>query len=221
MNHTEAVEMMLKNLDHWRHLPKYQLERRADVFFSLFIRQIVEQRVGVLSRLIIPEFPLRHNKKLTDTNHTVNVDYALFSEDCMYLVELKTDPDSYSWSQHRYLMKAVNVDKFEGIIDGIRRVIANTSEVKKKKYNILVQELAKSGFVSATDLKISKLPEVKTLYVGPRPSDTTLAHEIEEYRIDLLDVVNTLEDSVDEAERLFAFYLRRWNDNPAGSICCE
>jgi len=59
MNHTEALEQMLKNLDQWRHLPKYQLERRADLFFGLFIRTILEARFGRLHKLVIPEFPYK------------------------------------------------------------------------------------------------------------------------------------------------------------------
>ena len=48
-------------LDTWRHFPKYQLERRADLYFALFLPDILESHYGVkFNREVIPEFPLRH-----------------------------------------------------------------------------------------------------------------------------------------------------------------
>ena len=37
---------VLELLDRWRHLPSYQLERRADVFFALYLPGIVNHALG-------------------------------------------------------------------------------------------------------------------------------------------------------------------------------
>ena len=42
-------------LDKWRHLPDYQLERRADIYFAMFLPDVLEARYGPCE--IIPEFP--------------------------------------------------------------------------------------------------------------------------------------------------------------------
>ncbi len=33
----DPLDIIFRHLDHWRHLPSYQLERRADVFFSVYL----------------------------------------------------------------------------------------------------------------------------------------------------------------------------------------
>jgi len=69
------------NLDRWRHLPTYQLERRADIFFSLYLPAVLSERTGVaVSTDMIPELPIC--KALlgeSATKHSVKVDYAVFA----------------------------------------------------------------------------------------------------------------------------------------------
>jgi hypothetical protein len=71
-------------LNRWRHFATYQFERRVDIFFALYLREIVESRVkDPLFDTMIPEFPLWLDKlKLAD--------YMLFSQDkkTVYLLEL-------------------------------------------------------------------------------------------------------------------------------------
>src|SRR5580765_1492626 len=52
---------ILDLLDSWRHLPAYQLERRADVFFAFYLPRFLANKFGTpVSDLLIPEFPLHH-----------------------------------------------------------------------------------------------------------------------------------------------------------------
>ena len=37
-----TIERVFKLLDNWRHLPDYQLERRADIFFALFLPEVLK-----------------------------------------------------------------------------------------------------------------------------------------------------------------------------------
>lgn len=43
MNKTETIFNLM---DSWRRLPSYQLERRADLFFALYIPQALEEKLG-------------------------------------------------------------------------------------------------------------------------------------------------------------------------------
>lgn len=221
MNHTEAIETMLKNLDDWRHLPKYQLERRADLFFGLFIRQIVAAHTqSEIHPLVIPEFPFRHNKNNSDTKHTVNFDYVLFSKTLhtMYIVELKTDSGSYRESQDSYLVRAES-EGFNSLIDGLNQVVGATSTSKIRKYEYLCALLADAGIISIdSKMNVLKCPKMKILYLGPPPSDKELETDLRENRklIDFHEAAVSLENSGGAVECHFASYLRRWNDIKAG-----
>jgi len=218
MNHTEAVEMMLKNLDNWRHLPKYQLERRADMFFGLFIRHIMEARYGRMHDLIIPEFPYKNDK---ERNTTVNFDYVLFSEnlDRVFVVELKTEPESAGGINNSYLNKVVEIP-FEDIIGDLKSVVAATNQ--KNKYNCLIKLLEQIGFIlkdSGNKWECSpKTGKPTVVYLTPK-----LKKELNgKFDMILFDeAADILSKSGGAVECHFASYLRRWNDNPAGSICCE
>ena len=67
--------MVFSLLDQWRHLPAYQLERRADIFFGLFLPHVLDDylrpsELAVDTRLI-PEFPLRQQ----GSNRSDKADY--------------------------------------------------------------------------------------------------------------------------------------------------
>ncbi len=159
MNAQQAVEKLFQNLTLWRNLPKYQLERRADIFFSLYLKEILETKFCAdgnkveLSPVIIPEFPLRHG----DEHHTVNVDYVMFSKSLstVYLIEFKTDMGSLRDEQFEYLFKAKkgieNHDSssdsgFKGILKDLCKVFKATGD--KQKYFHLFHQLEELGFVS-------------------------------------------------------------------------
>jgi len=58
----DPLEKVFQHRDRWRHLPNYQLERRADVFFSVYLASIVEAFTGVaLKDKFLPEFPLKRD----------------------------------------------------------------------------------------------------------------------------------------------------------------
>ena len=47
---TDRIDEVFALLDRWRHLPAYQLERRADVFFAAYLHEVVEAETGVALR---------------------------------------------------------------------------------------------------------------------------------------------------------------------------
>ena len=92
----DTLRAVFSNLDRWRHLPAYQLERRADIFFSVYLAHVLERYVGTaVDPRIVPEFPIKRDLIWPDqsTHLSVKVDYVLFAKDRSraYFIELKTD----------------------------------------------------------------------------------------------------------------------------------
>ena len=51
---------LFDNMDAWRHLPAYQLERRGrDPAFSIHLPDLLRDKFGVTVEDVIPEFPVR------------------------------------------------------------------------------------------------------------------------------------------------------------------
>jgi hypothetical protein len=67
---TEVFDLLVAN----KQLPKYQFERRVDIFVNVFLEDVLGALFGGTYQLVVPEFPL---KKDDDCNST-NVDYLLF-----------------------------------------------------------------------------------------------------------------------------------------------
>ena len=54
------VITLFDRMDAWRHFPNYQLERRADIFFSLYLSEVLEAKLGLpIKAELTPEFPIR------------------------------------------------------------------------------------------------------------------------------------------------------------------
>ena len=93
-----TIDRVFDTLEEWRRLPSYQLERRADIFFAMFLTDALEKHIKTeLERFVIPELPLRKgtlrtNKGSNDLNRSVKLDYVVFSKDYkrVFFVELKT-----------------------------------------------------------------------------------------------------------------------------------
>lgn len=165
----DPLDTLFLHLDTWRHLPNYQLERRADVLFSIYLRAIVEEFTGVpLADEIIPEFPLKRDLIWPElkTNKSVKVDYALFAKDGsrVFFIELKTDDASRRDEQDTYLLKAKSLG-FRKLVEGIRAILLSTSS--HQKYHHLSTTLARLGHLT--------LPADLASYIHPHPREGLLA----------------------------------------------
>lgn len=159
----EPLDVIFGHLDAWRHLPAYQLERRVDVFFSVYLRGVVEELTGVpLEDELVPELPIKRDLVWPDrpTEQSVKVDYALFAEDRsqVFFVELKTDDASRRDSQDEYLEAAKRLG-FRPIVEGIHSIIKATSA--RQKYHHLSAALARLGYL--------ELPPDLERYLYPAP----------------------------------------------------
>ena len=63
------INSLFDSLDDWRNLPSYQLERRADIFFSLYLAEVLKKKRNIdIDSRIIPEFPVIKRTKDKDNN---------------------------------------------------------------------------------------------------------------------------------------------------------
>ncbi|MAT38115.1 MAG: hypothetical protein CL946_00775 [Ectothiorhodospiraceae bacterium] len=215
-------------LDQWRHLPNYQLERRADIFFAPFIAIILERHFGVpVLPDIVPEFPL-HLKtlKLGYTNQSVKVDYVALSVDRnrVFFVELKTDSASRRVEQDRYL-KAARKATFPKLMQGLETI--NQRTAAKQKYLYLFRILEKLDLVeiitseSRTGAEIhltgNDPKNIEIVYIQPTVKSVPKDDKSKVTVIHLDTVANIISDGTNDPFLLrFAESLRKWDREAAG-----
>ena len=137
----DKIEQIFELLKKWYEYPKYQLERRLDIFFSIYLPEILKEK-GIYIELndIFPEFPL----KKENNNLSTNADYAIFDnkddETNLYLIELKTEMNSIS-NEKKQLLYYKQVQK-KKIIDLIKEIIEIQKNSKQwKKYEKLLEDI--------------------------------------------------------------------------------
>lgn len=219
MENSVAINTMLNNLDTWRHFPKYQMERRVDLFFSLFLREIIQDSKfagsKTLRKEIIPEFPFKNVEGL---HTTVNFDYVLFSEDlhAAFIVELKTDPTSAGDTNNPYLAGLLESNvTFTEIVNGLLLVAKKSRH--KMKYHCLLKKLENIGIIErfgedGWQCK-HQIPKPVIIYLAP---GLTKSDPAKINLIDFYQAATTLEKLGGEVERQFASYLRQWQNTKAG-----
>ncbi len=174
------IDTLFDRMDAWRHFPNYQLERRADVFFALYLVEVLEARLGFpLCPDLIPEFPVRIGTIYPDdpsNNQSCKIDYVALSaaRDKVVLVELKTEVRSRRGKQDEYLLaaqKAGLCTLLEGLLDIFRATHA------KRKYFCLLAYLERMGLL--------RLPEgMKEIMAQPTLRGVSQASRQVEIQVD-------------------------------------
>ena len=149
------IAEIFRLLNDWRGLPSYKLEPRVDIFFALYLPEILMHNIKELKGEIIthdniiPEFPLlkkRFDKdnyvKKRDGNRSKKADYAVFSKNRLYLIELKTDMGSIDKKQENYMIQATTVPPSELIRDINEVVVTQQNKKYGPKYNYLSTKLS-------------------------------------------------------------------------------
>ena len=137
-------------MDKWRNLPKYGLERRADIFFGVYLKTALEDKYNIkMNAEIIPEFPVRKatvDPSIQNNQSSFNVEFLAFSEDnkVAFLIELKTDIRSRRETQDDYLRAVTNVG-LVGLIHGLVKIFRATQI--KRKYFHLFKMLEDAGII--------------------------------------------------------------------------
>jgi len=144
------MNQIFDQLDQWRQLPNYQLERRADIFFAIYLPEVLHRVIGqAMSPLLIPEFPVRHGAVHAgdDSNRSFKIDYLALSQnrETAFFVELKTEMKSRRSEQDRDL-KAAQAAGMEAILRGLLEIMAATNE--RGKYYPLLKMVETMGLVN-------------------------------------------------------------------------
>jgi hypothetical protein len=222
------LEAVFANLDRWRHLPNYQLERRADIFFSVYLKGLVQEVTGVvLDDVIIPELPIKRDliKPGQPMNRSFKVDYVLFARDRsrVFFVELKTDRSSRRPGQDHYLEAARRLG-FRAVLGGVCGLLRSTDS--HEKYHHLASSLVQLGYLTMPiDLRdhlfptrrsgfrerIARIgvteanPTIEVLYVQPETSEGDRC-------IDFAQFAEFVDRYDDPLSKVFAAHLRKWKD---------
>jgi hypothetical protein len=233
----EKLAQAFALLDAWRHLPAYQLERRADIFFALYMKEVIASAAGALLRdEIIPEFPIKRDLIWPEkpSKRPLKVDYVLFAKDGsrVYFVELKTDQWSRRRRQDEYLERARALG-FRPILSGLLEVARATKAYTK--YHHLLCTLERLGFLTLpSDLPsylypaprrglgkrwraitlANRAPVIEVLYVQPRSDGDARC-------IGFDSVIEHVLRHDDPVSRLFATYLERWREGAATAAPVE
>ena len=168
----DLINEIFDNMDKWRHLPSYQLERRADAFFAVYIATLLEQKYDIGVEGLVPEFPVRIGSidPVSDSNQSYKIDYLAKARgvDKLFFVELKTDPRSRRSEQDRYLEQAQDVGMVD-LLEGLDKIYHATSA--KRKYRALFAEIEGLGFMQVDEdgkfKPIQKDYEVQIVYIQP------------------------------------------------------
>ncbi len=230
-----AIGTAFDFLDEWRHYPAYQLERRVDIFFAVYLRGFLENRLGVaLKPTIIPEFPIRlpteaiKNSKRVKSFMSSKVDFVLVTESktTAYLVELKTDAASHDSEQEKLYRKTAG-ENFRDALQGVLEIAR--SENASKKYLSLLHKLMSVGLLAKTvgekgkekfDLHHSLPAEIvaHVVYIEPpAKKGRQLQEGFQSLSLSqFADYLHTLE-ARDTFAKMFAAKLDSWIKNPVRS----
>ena len=225
------IDQLFDRMDTWRHLPNYQLERRADLFFSLYLQQVILSKTSIeICDTMVPEFPVRIGTIYPDKpiDKSYKIDYVVVSKkgDLAYLVELKTDGASRRDSQDAYLDAAKNVG-MEQLLKGILQIFQAT-QAKRKYFHLLVQ-LEKMGLLqipaklkdimgrksllganqASEDIRIvSQVSQCEILYIQPNGESKN--------EISFVEIADIIENNSDPIADRFSRSLRNWAAVTAG-----
>ena len=207
------INAIFYNMDVWRNLPAYQLERRADIFFSIYLPEILFYKFGAKVEGVIPEFPIRvgtiHHE--IDINKSFKVDYLAKASGKIILVELKTDEGSRRDKQDWYLEKAKEVGLVE-LLDGVRKIYKATNS--KKKYEYLLGLLQDLGFIVIDDNGTFEIAQanylIQIVYIQPTNPDR------QDNVITFQEISEIIEKHGDELSLRFSKSLLKWAGTKAG-----
>ena len=207
---------LFSNLDSWRHLPAYQLERRADIFFSIYLPDLLFGKFGVQVEGVLPEFPVRKGTIGPEStgNLSDKIDYLIKVKDTnrVIFVELKTDENSRRSDQDRYLEKAKQVGLTK-LLDGILAIYRATQS--RKKYRYLLGSLQNMGFIALGDGNTFRvIPadyDIQIVYIQPNNPEN------HENIISFQEAAHIIQQHGDELSLRFAQSLLEWADVRAGN----
>lgn len=200
------IDCLFDTLEDWRHLPNYQLERRADIFFAIHLKIILKKTHNIDVKAIIPEFPIRIGTICHEIpiNKSYKVDYAVFDSNKCYLIELKTDDGSVRGSQFFYYFKSIEVG-FQSIINGILEIVEATEDKYKNKYLYLINKLTTINAVNNGRASSVYSFNDKPIFIRPTGEDDDAV-----IVISFSKIIRVLEEENNELTVAFRKALYNW-----------
>lgn len=132
---------LFKKLQENSQYPKYQMERRIDIFFNFFLPDIIKQEFGEEFEpdFIIPELPI----KSSNSNRSANLDYFVVCKkmNTAFLVELKTYDYSYNPAQFKRYGK-MQKDGMTKIKQDVDQIVKSTKSIFLPSYKLLQDKLS-------------------------------------------------------------------------------
>jgi hypothetical protein len=191
------INQIFDLLDNWKELPAYQLERRADIFFALYLPEILNQKpfeLDITHDNIIPEFPVKKD----NSNLSNKIDYVVVSEKkkTIYLIELKTEMCSIRPEQDKYLKDASE----KTIKDLVKDILTIADNSKSEKYKHLLACMEKAGIDINSDANDYK---IEVIYILP---------EADEPNISFSKIIEILKGNDDELTKRFVKSLEKWKE---------
>ena len=210
MDSINFINQLFDRLDQWKEFPTYQLERRADIFFAMFLPLILKEELDFVTDKILPEFPVRYgdvHPEREELNKSYRIDYVAVDKNQkkVLLIELKTDVNSLRESQHNYLEVARNLN-VSGLTAGFNRIMKASGKIQKYKnyFKELVDlewfEKSKYGHKVTTQEYA-----IEVLYIVPD------AGKLEGKKcISFEKIIKILESTDDFVAKRFAQSLGKW-----------
>ena len=239
----DRINDIFDKMDNWRNLPKYQLERRSDLFFAIYLKEVLEAKFGILLKdQIIPEFPI-HKKTIklaSSGEESCNVDFVAFANDnskCFF-EELKTDNASKRDKQDKYLADAKSVG-LKPLILSLKNIFLATKQ--KQKYFNLFKMLDEVGVVTldpklqiklfsshrqgaselirGIDCEICELNEINIVYILPGRTKASVKLSQGNNTIIYFEEFSELISEDDDAiTNRFRQSLKKWSETVAGDL---
>lgn len=212
------IEDLFKLLTDWRGLPDYQLERRADIFFALYLEDLLKHCgffVEDEALTIIPEFPAKHE----NDNRSDKIDYMVCSERKVVYVELKTDINSICQKQSNYL-NTIQKKEWKDVLNDIFKIYQNT-EAKQKYENLLdkldrwieyreAAILVKERYTLKED-EIKKVVEREVVYILPDSPEEEIKHNPKQIHFEkIVEMLHLPKYADDPIAKEFANALDIW-----------
>ena len=151
----DAFELLKRNKEY----PYYQAERRIDIFFNLFLEEILNHFLeSDTIKFLLPEFPL----KKKNNNQSTKVDYICYDDvkKVIYFVELKTDATSFNSDQ---LAIYQEYNDWAKCLSEVQIISSNASKEYKTKFQIAFEVLKQAKIFELDSYNIP----IMLIYIAP------------------------------------------------------
>ena len=191
----EKINDIFEKLTKYANYPDYQLERRLDIFFLIYLKEILTIKdIDISDTFIFPEFPLlkKYENECNDLEKSLaskRADYVVFSNQKMYIIELKTDKESINENQLNHYKKVAKIS-VQALINDIIKIYEKPNSRAWKKYDILLKDLAEKVKIIVFDEDKDKKFKKKKGY--------KFNNEFSNYKIEIIYIIPYADKNIKE-----------------------